>query len=278
MFDAIFNSRGRRDTWMDMPELSGDRFEAHAVFVAERLDLRTVAPRIANHPMVVEVGERGWAALFRYGAVVFFAVPPMSRERFLDDLRPRLTRPYDEPEHESIVIRIDAAAAEGMDDRDLVLHDAGVDRLQVVAEILAKSVVMAQYEEQVADAFHTIEPLAVDLKERGVVRRTDQLLGHIGDTMLIRHRMVGRVEVPEKPELLWERADLERLYARLEDEYELVERHVALERKLDLITSTASTSLEILQTKRSLRVEWYIVILIVAEILLTLWDMFVRHG
>ena len=36
------------------------------------------------------------------------------------------------------------------------------------------------------------------------------------------------------------------------------------------------TALELLQTRRSLRVEWYIVILIVVEILLTLYDMFVR--
>lgn len=50
---------------------------------------------------------------------------------------------------------------------------------------------------------------------------------------------VGRVEVDEKPETLWERPDLERFYVRLEDEYELKERHLALERKLELISRTA---------------------------------------
>ncbi|MBN2255575.1 MAG: RMD1 family protein, partial [Deltaproteobacteria bacterium] len=70
--------------------------------------------------------------------------------------------------------------------------------------------------------------------------------------------------------------DLERLYARLEDEYELRERHVALERKLELISKTAQTLLDMLQAKRTLRVEWYIVILILVEIMLTLYDMFFR--
>jgi uncharacterized Rmd1/YagE family protein len=37
------------------------------------------------------------------------------------------------------------------------------------------------------------------------------------------------------------------------------------------------TQLELLQSKHSLRVEWYIVILIV-EILLTLYELFVRGG
>ena len=47
-----------------------------------------------------------------------------------------------------------------------------------------------------------------------------------------------------------------------------------MERKLDLIARTAETALEVLQDHRNLRVEWYIVILIVLEILLTLYSMF----
>ena len=94
---------------------------------------------------------------------------------------------------------------------------------------------------------------------------------------MVQHKMVGRVEVTEKPDLLWDRPDLERLYTRLVDEYELPDRHRALDRKLELIARTAETVLDLLQTKRSLRVEWYIVILIVVEILLTLYEMFIAH-
>jgi uncharacterized Rmd1/YagE family protein len=89
--------------------------------------------------------------------------------------------------------------------------------------------------------------------------------------------MVGRVQVDEKPELIWDRPDLERLFVRLEDEYEISERYAALNQKLELISRTAETVLELLQHRRSMRVEWYIVILIVLEILLTLWQMFFRR-
>lgn len=84
--------------------------------------------------------------------------------------------------------------------------------------------------------------------------------------------MVGRVEVTEKPELLWDHPEHEQLYLRLEDEYELTERHAALDRKLSLISRTAETVLSILQDKRTLRVEWYITILIVIEIFITLGE------
>ena len=63
---------------------------------------------------------------------------------------------------------------------------------------------------------------------------------------------------------------MERFYLLLEAEYEISERHIALERKLDLISRTAETLLDLLHSQRSLRVEWYIVILIVVEIVLSL--------
>jgi uncharacterized Rmd1/YagE family protein len=69
---------------------------------------------------------------------------------------------------------------------------------------------------------------------------------------------------------------LERLYLRLENEYEIRERHLALERKLELISRTAETVLDLLQHNTGLRVEWYVVILIVVEILLSLYDLFVQ--
>jgi uncharacterized Rmd1/YagE family protein len=85
--------------------------------------------------------------------------------------------------------------------------------------------------------------------------------------------MVGRVEVGEKPEVLWDNAELERFYPRLEREYELRDRAVALERKLDLISRTAKTALDLLDQRGNRRVEWYIVVLIVVEIMLTIYSM-----
>jgi uncharacterized Rmd1/YagE family protein len=86
------------------------------------------------------------------------------------------------------------------------------------------------------------------------------------------------VQIDDTPELLWDRPDLERLFARLRDEFEILERFTALNRKLELVSRTAETALGILQARRSLRVEWYIVILIVVEIVLTLYELFIRGG
>ena len=122
-----------------------------------------------------------------------------------------------------------------------------------------------------------MEPLAVNLEQGGRATYQVQVLTrHISHILLTQHRMVGRVEVGEKPEILWEKPDLEVLYVRLESEYELRERQLALERKLEVIGRTAQTVLDLLQARRSLRVEWYIVILIVMELLLNLYEQFFK--
>lgn len=228
--------------------------------------------------MVATVEGGGHAVVFRYGVVVFIGVSCTARSAFVEGLLPALREPYQEPEDEAATMRVDAdAAEEGIgEDGEIVVKEITVERMQAIADVLAKSVVLAQYEAELSEVFNAVEPLAGDLTRGRAGRRAKNLLQHIGGTLLIQHKMVGRVQVSEKPELLWERPDLELFYLRLADEYELVARHTALERKLDLVNATATTALELLQGRRSLRVEWYIVILIVVEIVLTLYEMFGR--
>ncbi|HUW80866.1 MAG TPA: RMD1 family protein [Acidocella sp.] len=89
--------------------------------------------------------------------------------------------------------------------------------------------------------------------------------------LLIQHKIVDRVGIGDKPELLWEHPELERLYARLTEEYELRERDHALDRKLEVIARTVQTLLGLVQSESNLRVEWYIVALIVVELFVAIY-------
>ena len=62
----------------------------------------------------------------------------------------------------------------------------------------------------------------------------------------------------------------------LAEYYELRDRQLAIERKLMIISKTAQTILDTIQTQRTLRVEWYIVILIVVDIVISLTDKFMQ--
>jgi required for meiotic nuclear division protein 1 len=122
--------------------------------------------------------------------------------------------------------------------------------------------------------FDRIEPLAATLRAKGRVgARGRDLLRQIGGVLSIQHKMVGRVETGERPELLWEHPELERFYDRMAEEYELRDRDRALDRKLDVISRTVETLLGLVQQRSNLRVEWYIAALIIAELILSLYPL-----
>ncbi len=251
--------------------LPQDHFSARAMLLGERIDLRGrfAGEILARNPLTVPVPGGGVAVLFRYGAVVLFDVPAAAQDRFLARLLALTGNRYEKPETEDVAVTIDPAIREGMQGDVVNFASMSVERLQIVASVLSKSVTLAMYESRVAQDFDRIEPLARDLERHGRISgKPSEMLKYIGAMLLTEQVMVGRVEISEKPDTLWDHPDLEGLFLHMESEFEIRERYAALEHKLNLISRTVHTLVELLHSKRSLRLEWSIVILIVIEIML----------
>jgi uncharacterized Rmd1/YagE family protein len=263
-------------------------FQAQAVLVGTGIDLAALGAteRTGGAPLLVEfigtltgaslregLPARGVAVFFRYGAAVFFDASPAGIADYLRQIGPQIRQPFPHGERETEVldIRIEAAAKESIEGNTLVLADVSFEKLQLVADIMAKSVSLAHHEKNIEKQFERIEPFAVNLDHWGRgSRAARELLQHLGGALLAEHRVVAGARVDDSPELLWDHPELERLWARLRDEFEIRERFAALHGKLALISRTAETALELLQNRRALRVEWAIVGLIVFEIVLAL--------
>ncbi len=258
---------------------AGKPLPVRACFLGERLNLRGLPePAVTLGPLTVSAGEAGLAVLFRYGAVVLLNLSEAEQKNFLKDLRPRVENPLRRMETEDAQLYVVGKQPEGVTPEGIGIADLALARLQIVAIALARSVALAYYENAMARAFDLIEPLARRLENpRGGGRRLRELLRHIGGTLLVLHKMTGRVEIQDKPDLLWDHPEVERLYLHLENEYELRERNTVLERKLALINQTAETAVNLMQNRSMLRVEWYIVILIVFEVLLSTYELWFRH-
>jgi required for meiotic nuclear division protein 1 len=264
-------------TGLGLPEGTVDVVPVRALLLGERLDTRAFErdEPLGIAPLTVDIPGGGVAVLFRYGAVVLFGAATAALDNFVASLRPLVTAalPVVERDDTRLLIRPEADQVVDLAG-NILLPEKTTERLQVVADILAKGLVLSHYETRIADIFDGVEPLAATLREKGRAgARSKELLRHIGDVLLMQQKMVGRVETGEKPELLWDHPELERLYVRLAEEYELRDRDRALDRKLDIISRTVETLLGLVQTRSSLRVEWYIVLLIVAELLLSTYPL-----
>ncbi|HSD41396.1 MAG TPA: RMD1 family protein [Burkholderiales bacterium] len=259
--------------------LPADAFRARALLLAARLELRSWPNEeiLARMPLTVHVPGGGAAVLFRYGVAVLFGASTEAEQALRDRLAPLMAHPYQTAEVEELEVRVDATRAEGLQEGVLVVQAGSAEQLQLIADVLSKSAMLGHYETRLAGDFDRIEPLALRLEREGRIGGgIREHLKRIGALLLIEHRMVGRAEIGDKPELLWDHPTLERLYALLEAEFEVSERLAAIERKLDLVARTVRTLVDLINTKHALRVEWYIVVLIMADILLTLYGMWAR--
>jgi required for meiotic nuclear division protein 1 len=252
-----------------------------ALLVGQGIDLRSYNPQqvLARDPLTLGLADEGIAVLFRFGVLVMFGGSSAGETALLEELQPYIRTPFEQPQIEVLSLEVIEEVVAHIEKGTLIVPDLAMPRVQVIADILAKSVLLDNYERYVAGVFDRIEPLAERLRKRASLpRREHHLMRYLGDILQIQHRLVGRAEVGEKPEVLWEHGEHERLWRRLESEFEISERQAALDRKLEVIGNTAETLLGLLQDRHTLRVEWYIVILIVVEILLTLYELFFKHA
>jgi required for meiotic nuclear division protein 1 len=255
---------------------------AHALLIGDRINTAGFEGQVlSGAPLAVRVGSNGIAVLFRYGVAVLIGLSAAEEVEFLERVRARAYGKITPPEEEEWAkVQVAKEAEEPIPiGGPIVVKEFSLDRLLVVSDALAKSVVLGHDEREVANVFDTIEPFARELANLGKTsrNRTD-LLKLMGNALLVQHRVSGRVAVGEKPDVLWDRPDLERLYARLEDEYELSERVETLNRKLAVIAETATTLADIIDTQRSLRLEIIIVVLIAFEIVITFYEIYARSG
>lgn len=256
-----------------------DSISARASIVGERLALKTLEwpEPLATNPLIVRAGATGCAVLLRYGVIVTFDLSPAEASELLQTLRPHIREPLESNLSEQLQMAFRNPVKERLENDILWLQACSAERLQIVAEALGKSVVLDYYETEISGIFERIKPFAIAIQGKTPrPPKQEELLSYIGGTLLIQQKMFGTVEVGEKPDPVWEHPELDRLYLRLEDEYELRERLMALEQKLTLISRTVETLLNILQSKSSHRVEWYIVILIVIEIVIAVYELATR--
>ncbi len=248
------------------------RKRVRALLLSDRIDTSNLEHHgvVSTAPLTFKFGSEGFVTLFRYGVIVIMGLTAPEEEQILRNLRARLVRPVAQREEESVLIEI----VRDKDDQILpggpiTLKTLTPDHLIVIADALSKSVVLARDEREVAAVFELTEPFARQLAETGrAAAGRRAILKHIGNALLVQHRVSGGVAVAEKPDVVWDRPDLDRLYARLEDEYELKERAEALTRKLAVIAKTAEVLTDIIDTKRSLRLEIIIVVLIAVELVI----------
>lgn len=260
---------------------ASERITVHAMLVGDRIDAAGLerGDMIAAVPLAMRLAPMKFIAVYRFGVVVFAGLSAAEETSFLEKIADRIAGRPDGKQDETAILDIRA----DFDDRvppggPIEIPNLSVARFLVIADALAKSVSLARDEGKLGSVFDIIEPFAGQLARTGRTpwnRRA--MLKLIGQALLAQHRISGRVAVEEKPDILWDHPGLERLYTRLEDEYELSERAKAVSQKLSVIVETGQALTDIFDVDRSTRLEAVIVILILAEFIVAVLQILLAH-
>ena len=137
-----------------------DTVHVCAYFVGQKIDLKPLTPTLplALEPLTVANGDHSCIVLFDYGVAVLFGLSSAETGQFLTDLQDLIVNPFAEPETEEVLIRLAPINEGKVEDTVILLSQFTVPILQLVADVLAKSVVLAGYEAESAQVFDLIEP------------------------------------------------------------------------------------------------------------------------
>ena len=262
---------------MNAPLANPLTMTARALQLGERLDVKGLerADSFSKNPLAFRTPSGGTVVLFKMGTAVFIGLTPVEEEDMIRGLGERIKDTLKEREIETADIVAkgddDTVAANGT----VLLKSAEPHRLLLVAEALAVAVSLSYDERRVGRAFDRVSHVAEGLKTGKLIGgKRSETLSEIGEALSIQSRLAGRIDMDDKPDVLWDHPELERLWAKLVDEYDLKSRANAIAQKLTVIRDSAETLGDLLTTRTSHRLEWYIIALIMIEIALGLYDRF----
>ena len=273
-------ARGRRSAGLDWRAVAEQSHTFHALAFVENFSLKDLALRYpeakrAHNQLWFPAAAGGTVYLFASGTVVFHNVGQAGRESELLRLRRSLPRLSDAQVFgEEFSVREVPGARTDLVNGVLVLDQLTFERAGVVALTIAQSAAMEYYERIVDQMFTETDRLGERLEKVGTMPIfTRKLHRFIGAAIGTRSEVLSVLHLFDKPDAAWDDPDAENIYVQLRAEFDLVDRHQALELKLRSVQEALELVTDIARDKRLVWLEVSVVFLIVLEIVLN----FFRH-
>jgi uncharacterized Rmd1/YagE family protein len=256
-------------------------FQCHAYGFAAQFKVRELAAcftgarqRLAKTQVVAEYSPDSWALGFDFGAVVFVNVSAEERARVLGEVRRRVAtdEPHPPLEEDFLIETVPGTPPHGRVSFDRVtLDELSVASVELVALLLAQSVAIDYYEEDLQEVLAALDRRTEDMARLGRISGSrSQVIKFVAHTLSTKNQVIAALAVLDKPAVTWERESLDKLYRAIHEMLEIAERFKSLEYKLRTIQDSLELILDMQQTRQSHVLEGTIVALIVFEILMAL--------
>ena len=144
------------------------RKKVRAILLGDRIDTSGLEQTdvLATAPLTFRAGKDGVVILFRYGVVVLFDLSVLEEDEVIRGLQARVIGPVVPREDETAIIQVAPDKDEQiLPGGPIQLRTITPEHIIVIADALAKSVVLARDEREVSSVIEVIEPFARRLAE-----------------------------------------------------------------------------------------------------------------
>lgn len=223
--------------------------------------------------LLYETAPKKYIFVYSFGAIVFYDADENTQNDVIKAIKGlRMGNAHDEIFDEYLVIE---SLKNSVEFNQIRLKSIDLDKLKIIALILAQSAALESYEMQVDRIIDSFSALNKQLKEKGKLRVSDkQLMKIIGTNSSIIEVIVSKLALLEKPASTWENEETEMLFNRLHYMFEIDERFKHIEYKLDFIENNSELMLDITTNRRAAMLELIIIILIVLELVIWFYELF----
>ncbi|KAF7147122.1 hypothetical protein RHSIM_Rhsim03G0122000 [Rhododendron simsii] len=156
----------------------------------------------------------------------------------------------------------------------IMLQYLNIDGIRTVGSVLGQSIALDYYVRQVDGMVAEFTDINRGMEKTGTFtmerKKLFQLVGKANSNLA---DVILKLGLFERSDIAWKDAKYAQIWEYLRDEFELTQRFASLDFKLKFVEHNIRFLQEILQNRKSDFLEWLIIILISAEILISVYDI-----
>lgn len=229
----------------------------------------------SNSEIVYKLGDKNYIVLYSFGVYVLINISYKDEFDFKYCLKTLIEGIDDTNEiTENYDIEITPNCDVQIEHNKCILNDFKLEYIRIISLVLAQSVALNFFENNTNEILSKSLEYSKMLKNSGrYPKKQKQLLKFIGFALSVRQEILSNLYVLDTPEEAWNNSELEKIFIKMKEMFDIEPRFKALNMSLNSIQESVEVIVNLLQAKKSNTLEILIILLIFVEIILSLFKM-----
>ena len=221
-------------------------YNIRAYYVSRGLDLAKIEKKILKENVwkplrktrlysIYEIEENRFLHLYFFGVLVFINFEDRIEKKIIKSLAKFFIKTLKEEEieiEEYSILEDETIEKDLVEFEQVKVKKLDLDRQEIIASILAQSIAIDYFEKLTNGIALRFDEINVNLEKNGSLRiGSRQVLKLIGSNNAILNFILSKLSLLDKPDILWEKGELESLFQNLRLMFELDNRFRNLEIK-----------------------------------------------